>query len=296
VVSPAKQVAELSALVAAATDTAPLAGVTVEQHHRDFVAGLKSAERKAIWLGQLAVRHPAYASLRALAQQLAAATGASFGVLAEGANAAGAHLAGVLPHRAAGGAAPSAVGLNTRQMLEKPLQGYVLLGVEPGADTLQANALASVAASSYVVALTPYASEELKTVAHVLLPVGTFAETSGTFVNLEGEWQSFPGAAQPVGESRPAWKVLRVLGNLLGLAGFEQLTSEDVRGELRSAVDSAQPVSPAAGAVASVDASARVVDVPIYRVDGLVRRAASLQNTRDGGRQTAEYGAAQGAV
>ncbi len=296
VVSPAKQVAELSALVAAATDTAPLAGVTVEQHHRDFVAGLKAAERKAIWLGQLAVRHPAYASLRALGQQLAAATGASFGVLAEGANAAGAHLAGVLPHRAAGGAVPTAVGLNAGQMLKNSLQGYVLLGVEPGADTLQANALASVGGASFVVALTPYATEELMAVAQVLLPVGTFAETSGTFVNLEGEWQSFPGAAQPVGESRPAWKVLRVLGNLLGLAGFEQLTSEDVRGELRSSVDSAQPVTPTAAAVSTVDASARVVEVPIYRVDGLVRRATSLQNTRDGGRQAAEYGAAQGAV
>ncbi|MEY4761862.1 MAG: hypothetical protein RLZZ200_1718 [Pseudomonadota bacterium] len=296
VLSPAKQVAELSALVAAATGTAAPDGIVVDQNHHDFVFGLRAAQRKAIWLGQLAVRHPAYATLRSLAQQLAAATGASFGVLAEGANAAGAHLAGVLPHRAAGGAATTEVGLNARQMLEKPLQGYVLLGVEPGADALHANALASVGAASFVVALTPYASEELKSVAQVLLPVGSFAETSGTYVNLEGEWQSFPGAAQPVGESRPAWKVLRVLGNLLGLAGFEQQSSEDVRGELRSAVDSGQAAVVAAGATSpAIDEGAVVYDVPIYRVDGLVRRATSLQNTRDGARAPMVYGIPQGA-
>ncbi|MEN9704564.1 MAG: hypothetical protein RLZZ393_443 [Pseudomonadota bacterium] len=294
VVSPAQQVSELAALVSAATDGPAPAGIAVEQRHRELVAGLKGAERKAIWLGQLATRHPAYASLRALAQSLASATGASLGVLAEGANAAGAHLAGVLPHRSAGGAAAPSTGLNARQMLEKSLQGYVLLGVEPGADSLQAGALSAVGGASFVVALTPYASEELKSVAHVLLPVGSFAETSGTYVNLEGEWQSFPGAAQPLGESRPAWKVLRVLGNLLGLSGFEQNSSEDVRGELRSAVDSAQPAAAVVAAVASVPADARVVDVPIYRVDALVRRAASLQATRDGGQVTAEYGAAQG--
>ena len=166
-------------------------------------------------------------------------------------------------------------------MLAKPLQSYVLLGVEPGADTLSPAAAASLAASTFVVALTPYASAELKAVAHVLLPVGTFAETSGTYVSLDGTWQSFAGAAVPVGEARPAWKLLRVLGNLLGLSGFEQNTSEAVRAEVPAAGPvAAMPVAPFSLPV--VDANAQVVDVPLYRIDAIVRRAASLQATRDG--------------
>ena len=285
VASPAQQLTELSALLAAATDATAPVGVTVEQRHLDVVASLKSAERKAIWLGALAVRHPAYASLRSLAAALAAATGATLGVLAEGANAAGAHLAGVLPGRVAGGAAAATVGLDARAMLEKSLHSYVLMGVEPVADSLVPGAAAALAGAQFVVALTPYASEELKAAAHVLLPIGSFAESSGTYVNLEGEWQSFPGVAQPVGESRPAWKVLRVLGNLLGLQGFEQQSSEDVRADLRALLDASAgqaSVSVSAPRVAAVATDAHVVDVPMYQVDAVVRRATSLQATRDG--------------
>jgi NADH-quinone oxidoreductase subunit G len=139
----------------------------------------------------------------------------------------------------------------------------------------------------------------LKNVAHVLLPIGSFAETSGTFVSLEGEWQSFPGVAQPVGESRPAWKVLRVLGNLLGLPGFEQQSSEDVRADLRAAIDATTTQSAVPAAAPHYQpspADATVVDVPIYQIDALVRRAQALQNTRDGRTAAAVYGAARGAA
>ena len=285
VASAAQQLTELSALLAVATDAAVPAGVTVEQRHRDVVASLQSAERKAIWLGALAVRHPAYASLRSLASALAEATGASLGVLAEGANAAGAHLAGVLPGRVVGGAASTTVGLNARAMLEKSLHSYVLMGVEPVSDSLVPGAAAALAGAQFVVALTPYASEELKACAQVLLPIGSFAESSGTYVNLEGEWQSFPGVAQPVGESRPAWKVLRVLGNLLGLQGFEQQSSEDVRADLRAMLEATAgqaTVVASSPRVVPVASDARVVDVPMYQVDAVLRRAASLQATRDG--------------
>jgi NADH-quinone oxidoreductase subunit G len=158
----------------------------------------------------------------------------------------------------------------------------VLLGVEPGADTLSPAAAASLAASTFVVALTPYASDELKAVAHVLLPVGTFAETSGTFVSLDGTWQSFAGAALPVGEARPAWKVLRVLGNLLGLTGFDQNTSEAVRGEVTKAAPQATAVPGPLATLPVVAVDAQVFDVPLYRIDAIVRRATSLQATRDG--------------
>ena len=264
----------------------------VTDRHRRLVDGLRGAQRKAIWLGALAIRHPQYAALRAAAQALAAATGASVGVLAEGGNAAGAHLAGVLPHRAAGGVARGGAGLDAGAMLSQPLGGYLLWDVEPGADSLHEKALASLKGAAFVVAATPYASDELKSVAQVLLPIGTFAETSGTYVNLEGQWQSFNGAALPVGESRPGWKVLRVLGNLLGLAGFEQNSSEEVRDALRAQVErNAAPISAAAVAAPASVAEARVAGVQVYQGDAIVRRAGALQRTREARAPRVVYGA-----
>jgi NADH-quinone oxidoreductase subunit G len=135
----------------------------------------------------------------------------------------------------------------------------------------------------------------LREIAHVLLPIGTFAETSGTYVNLEGTWQSQNGAAQPVGEARPGWKVLRVLGNLLNLSGFEYQSSEDVREELRklctdtalTAQSGSQPAYKGAhrvaqGATHALHAGADVLDLSMYHIDALVRRAPSLQKTREG--------------
>src|SRR6187549_1880806 len=141
----------------------------------------------------------------------------------------------------------------------------------------------SLRGATYVVAATPYVTDELKSVAHVLLPIGTFAETSGTFVNLEGQWQSFAGAALPVGESRPGWKVLRVLGNLLGFAGFEALSSEEVRDALRKLVErSAAPLATASASVVSnPPATVAVADLPMYQGDGILRRATALQKTRE---------------
>jgi NADH-quinone oxidoreductase subunit G len=134
------------------------------------------------------------------------------------------------------------------------------------------------------VALTPFANEQLREVAHVLLPIGTFVETSGTYVNLEGQWQSQSGAAQPVGESRPGWKVLRVLGNLLNLTGFEYQSSEGVREELRKlcAETPETPYKGSHGVVLSATAPADVLDISMYHIDALVRRAPSLQKTREG--------------
>ena len=150
--------------------------------------------------------------------------------------------------------------------------------------------------AKFVVAATPFISEEVKSVAHVLLPIGTFAETSGTYVNLAGHWQSFGGAAQPMGQSRPGWKVLRVLGNLLGLDGFEQLSSEEVRDALRSELGTNAATLPAAAPAFGAGAGAgTVVDIPLYQVDSIVRRAASLQRTRDARVPRAVYGAEVGA-
>jgi NADH-quinone oxidoreductase subunit G len=249
---------------------------------RAAVAALLSGERRAVWLGAQALRHSAYADLRAAAAALAALTGATLGYVPEGANAAGAALVGFLPHREAGLRALPRPGLDARAMLEARLKSYVLFGgVEP-ADHLD-GATSAVAAADFVVAITPYASEATLDAADVILPIGTFAETSGTFVNLNGTWQSFGGVARPVGEARPGWKVLRVLGNLLGLPGFDYTTSEEVRDEARKAAGAdagnvqvaayAGTHSPVAGEGGST------VAVPMYAVDAVVRRAPALQRT-----------------
>ena len=133
-------------------------------------------------------------------------------------------------------------------------------------------------------ALTPFVSDALLEAADLLLPIGTFAETSGTFINVSGTWQSFAGVAAPVGEARPAWKVLRVLGNLLDIPDFDYVTSEEVRDEVRSQLGDLTPDNSYAGqtalAMASGDDSpAAEIDIPIYSVDGLVRRASALQLT-----------------
>jgi NADH-quinone oxidoreductase subunit G len=250
---------------------------------RAAAAGLLEGERKVILLGALAARHPAYADIRQLAAALAEMSGARLAYLSEGANGAGAHLAGVLPYRHAGGEPLVTSGLNARTMLENPLKAYVLLGaIEPGLD-VSAQAPKTLGAAELVVMLTPYATEAMRKFAHVLLPIGTFAETSGTFVNAEGRWQSFLGAVQPVGESRPGWKVLRVLGNLLNLPGFDYVTSEDVRDELKGRVGEAKPDTAFVPRrmLNGQRPNGAAADVPMYQVDAVVRRAPALQRTRE---------------
>lgn len=294
VCAPAQQVADLAAILNAVAGSSGksipghLADIarqaSVGDAHRAAAAALLTGERRAVWLGALALRHPAYADLRALAAALAEMAGASFGVLAEGGNAAGAYLAGVLPHREAGGRPAARTGMSAREMLERPMKAYLLFGgVEPWIDSAGPDSSQSLARAEFVVAMTPFANDQLRAVAHVLLPIGTFAETSGTYVNMEGLWQSQTGAALPVGEARPGWKVLRVLANLLELKGFEYQSSEQAREELRAACPESTATSYAGSHRASRSSgSVEVVDLNMYHVDALVRRAPSLQKTREG--------------
>ncbi len=143
-----------------------------------------------------------------------------------------------------------------------------------------------------MVAVGAYAGEEMKRVAHILLPAGTFAETSGTYVNLEGRWQSQGGAAKPLGVSRPAWKILRVLGNLLELPGFDYQSSEQVRDELKSRLDAAAPSAPAAAGTLQAATTDAVPDLPMYQIDPVLRRAAPLLRTREGRASLQLYGGA----
>jgi NADH-quinone oxidoreductase subunit G len=284
-------VGELTALVNAAAGLAgkPVpAGVVsaaVRDSHRALIGTLCHGARRAVILGTLAQRHPAYSQLKSLSTALAEICGASVGVITEGANSAGAYLAGAVPHREPGGAPAAAVGLSARAMLESALKAYVLFGGIDPANDLGAAATA-LEAADWVVAITTHLPESLRAVAHVVLPIGSFAETSGTYVNGEGRWQSWSGAAKLPGESRPGWKVLRVLANLLNLRGVDYDSSEEIRDALQTLCG--KRVEPERSAILSGPVPSGPipkgawVDIPPYQSDVLVRGSEALAKTKDG--------------
>lgn len=269
------------------------AGLETLQADSPALAALQAADKAAILIGQVALRHPRFAELRRRAAGLAASTGARLGYLSEGANAAGLSLAGVLPHRESGGRPAATPGQHAGAMLQGGPATLILLGVEPEFDCAAGATLGDV---GKIVALTPFLAGSIREHADIVLPIGTFAETAGTFVNAAGDWQSFRGAAAPLGESRPAWKVLRVLGNLLELPGCAYDTAAEVLDAARAAIGNVTPDNGMAATSALGPPPASQgddnLDVPIYQVDALVRRARSLQLTRDG--RAAESGQAAG--
>ena len=264
-----------------------VSGVSAGDTHKAVADSLKDADDALVLIGNIANRHAAFSAVRALGAAIADATGAKLGFVSEGANSAGLSIAGVLPHRGLEGEARSDAGRNAQTMLDESLDAIVLVNVEPDADLkAAADAVSKLSKQAFVIALTPYVSEALEEAADLLLPIGTFAESSGTYVNVAGTWQSFKGVAKPVGESRPAWKVLRVLGNLIEAPDFDYVTSEDVRDELVDAVSNVAPDNSYAGSKRiakpnGADAPADEIDTPLYSVDGMVRRARALQLTPD---------------
>jgi NADH-quinone oxidoreductase subunit G len=293
-------VGELTALVRAAATAvnkpvaAGVGAAEVGDAHREAVKALMNGTRRAVILGTLAQRHPAYAQLKALAAVLAELCAAGVGCITEGANAAGAYLAGAVPHREPGGA-PAAVGLSARAMLETALKAYVLFGgVDPASD-FGVDGTRALGAAELVIALTTHLPESLRSSVHVVLPIGSFAETSGTFVNAEGRWQSWAGAAKLPGESRPGWKVLRVLANLLNLHGVDYVSSDQIRDALKVLCGTRIEASSAGvgaggagdGGRAAVMPEGKTpvgtwVDIPPYQCDALVRGSEALSKTKDG--------------
>ena len=267
--------AGIAGAVAELKGVAAPANVEVTDQARAVAASLLGGERKAVLLGNGAAHHVQAASLLALAQWIAAHTGAQVGYLTEAANTVGAQLVRALPGEG---------GLNAAQMLAGGVKAALLLNVEPGADSaVDGHALAQ---ADMVVTLSPFKTN--LDISDVLLPIAPFTETSGSFVNAEGRLQGFHAVVKPLGDTRPGWKVLRVLGNLLGLAGFEQESSQAVLAQALPGVDNGARV-PAArlsnATHAAVDTRV-TADEPcvaaIYQLDALVRRAGSLQSTTDG--------------
>jgi len=252
------------------------AGVEASAAAQELAAALTNGERRAVLIGNSAVQHPEFSRIHALAQWIAEQTGATLGFLTEAANTVGAHLVGALP---------GAQGLDARSAFEQPRKAYVLLNLEPEFDTANpAQALAALGGAETVVVLSPFKTG--LDYADVLLPVAPYTETAGAFVNAEGTLQAFNGIVRPLGETRPGWKVLRVLGNVLGLPGFDYDSVEDVRraalpaGVEASRLNNGTNAAVARGAQAQANgAFERIADVAIYHADALVRRAPSLHLT-----------------
>ncbi|WP_428418268.1 NADH-quinone oxidoreductase subunit NuoG [Methylibium sp.] len=269
--------AGVAAAVAAQTGAVAPVGAEASEPAKAIAASLLSGQRKAVLLGNAAVQHPQAAQLLALAQFIAEQTGATFGVLGEAANSVGAQLVG---------AQPRSGGLNAGQMLSQPLKAYLLLNAEPVLDAADGRqAAATLAKAGMVVSMSAFKNANLEH-ADVLLPITPFTETSGSFVNAEGRVQGFHGVVRPRGDARPAWKVLRVLGSMLGLPGFGFETSEEVKsqalGDVAALASRLGNASRASVAIATDrPALERVADVPIYAGDAIVRRAPSLQATAD---------------
>ncbi len=199
-----------------------LSGIEPAAAAEVIAASLLSGERKAVLLGNGAEQHPEASQLLALAQLLAELTGATLGCLTEAANSVGGYVAGALPQSG---------GMNAQSMLAEPRRAYIVLGAEPEFDCANPPAArAALEKADFVVVMSPF--RHGTPYADVLLPVSPFTETAGTFISCAGSVQSFNGVVKPLGETRPAWKVLRVLGSLLGLPGFDFESIEDVRAQL----------------------------------------------------------------
>jgi NADH-quinone oxidoreductase subunit G len=242
-------------------------------------------------LGQIAAQHREASALRAIASWLAQHTGIRLAFLPE-ANSAAAWIAGCVPHRQANGDGVQEPGLNVSQMLTARLSAYLLFGLEPTMDLAAAgNLVSALSDASFVLSFSTFRSA-VPAQADVVFPLAPFTESAGTYVNCDGRAQSVEAAMDPRGMARPGWKILRVLGNYLALPGFDYITADDVRSrvnlslpEVVCRLEEGCPLPAAASKSVpwSVESQRfeRVVDVPIYDVDPIVRRASSLQRTRD---------------
>jgi NADH-quinone oxidoreductase subunit G len=255
--------------------TAPVSGEITETA-KAIALSLMSGERKAILLGNAAAHHANASSLLALANWIGEQCAASVGYLTEAANTVGAQFVNALPGKG---------GLNAGQMLDGRLKAVILLNNEPEFDSAPGvQSKASLNSSQMVVTLSPFKAN--MSFSDVMLPISPFTETPGTFINAEGRIQSFHAVVKPNGETRPAWKVLRVLANLLGLSGFNFESSSDVLKNIGDAGASHIASDRLGNSIKhEVDVSAVSGPAPvvasIYQLDGLVRRATSLQLTAD---------------
>ncbi len=249
---------------------------------------LLHGKKAAILLGNIAQYHPQASLLRILASTISAVSDITFGVLPAAANSGGAWLAGAVPHRAPGGLPAARIGRGLDEVLANNPRAFVVMNTEVGHDSAHpAASTSALGQAEFVVSLSSFSSDAERSYSDVILPISSMLETSGTYVNAEGRWQSFSGALKPAGEARPGWKVFRVLGNLAGFEGFEYLSSEQVRDEVKASlgngIEFSNYIRPADSYSELVEEEGilRMSGDSIYGIDGVVRRAQALQATAD---------------
>jgi len=257
--------------------------------HEAIAASLMSAQNGLLLLGQFAMSHHDAAALRQLSEWIAAASNCALNLLPHGANPVGAWLAGAVPHRTPAGSLKQA-GLDKNGMLKTAGSTWLLWDFEPEYDVDNpAAVMAAMNSAAAVIAVTAFASDGMKAVANVIFPLAPIAESEGSLFNLNGDSIEFAPAGKVSGEARPGWKILRRLGDELGLEGFGQVSLNDLQTEMyavfKSAAGSKQgeqgPSWPGLAAARNEpDASFyRVGEVPMYSVDALCRRTTALQQT-----------------
>ena len=252
-----------------------LENVVPEAADQTIALQLSNADKALIMMGDLAKNHPEASKIKALLALIARLSGSDLLILPT-ANSKAANLVGLLPN--ADGS------LNAQQSLQAKLRSYVLLGLEPELDCADAvQALAALRSAECVVALSSYVTDAMLSYADVILPISTFAESSGTFVGVDGQWQAYTGAVSPKGDSRPAWKVLRVLANLADLEGFEYVSSQDVSDEVKSVTQTQVITDTDMYCPDKLDATVgslqMISEVPMYQIDSVVRRSSALAQT-----------------
>lgn len=250
--------------------------------HSKLLAQELSESAAVIVTGAVCENHPQAALIRTLIAAITKYSGARILRLTNGANSAGAALAGVLPHRTTAGKAIESPGLDAQAALAGKMKGYLLLGVEPDFDCANPFlARRAMLAAEHVIALSAFETDALNEYADVILPIAPYAETSGTYINIDGTWQSFTGAVNPHGEARPAWKVLRVLANHLQCCGFDYVSSLDVLQEVQQQHAMMHPLQAASfypeALPENISDLVRIGEWPLYRSDMIVRHAEALQ-------------------
>lgn len=254
--------------------------VTPSAEDRTIAMHLSNAMTSTVIVGALANQHPLASKFRALCCLIAELSSAKFIVLPES-NSQAMTVAEALPYQANN----SECGLNAKQMWQNSCRSYLLFDIEPEFDCADpVLAQSALQQASFVVSINSYITDTMLSYSDVILPLAGFAETSGTFINIENNWQSFTGAVPAQGESRPGWKILRVLGNIAKLNGFDYVSSQDICDEvrdevnLRSKAHIKQP-QPPESIEASFENIMLVSEIPMYQTDAIVRRSVALQNT-----------------
>jgi len=233
---------------------------------------------KLILLGALAHNHPHASTVRRRAQQLALKHNALLGYITEGANTSGAWLAGCVPHRGPYGENALPAGMDFSQVITNPLKAYILLNIEPELDCVNPTAvMKALKSAECVINISAYKTNSLLDCSTVLLPLSPYAETSGSYINIEGRVQSFTSVTPSLGESRPAWKILRVLGNLFQLSGFDYVNSEEIRDECLTLQKSKKPDPVFPEIKLSQATNTLIPEWKMYQSDALVRRGEALQ-------------------